>query len=89
MTVSAAVVVEPHDRAMWINRKGKGVEGTRYINRSKITLAEEKTMGVTAAVVVVSHDVASRVGRERKRGRGSRDIDRCELLLRGQPNRDW
>lgn len=62
MIVAAAVDGAPYDVAARIHPKAThGLFGSGYINSSKASIAEEKTMGGAVAVYIETGDVASRV----------------------------
>ena len=75
MIVAAAVNIVSHDVASRVDPTRIRQNGSRYIDGSKSTVAQHKTMSVAAAVNRLPYDVALRVDLRQKRLNGSRYID--------------
>ena len=76
MKHAAAVSIVSYDVASRVDPIRIRLNGPRYIDGSKSTLAQQKTMSVAAAVKIQTHDFASRVDSIRSRKRSPRDVDR-------------
>ena len=84
MNVAVARPIETGDHALRVDMEGDGKIGSRRVDCSKLTLAQQKTVKSATAVNIGPHDVASRVDSIRDGKNGSWHINLGKLRRLGQ-----
>src|SRR5215813_7722433 len=81
MNLAIAGTICAGDHALRVDMEGDGEIGSRRVDGSKRTVAQQKTVKSAAAVNISPHDVALRVDSIRDGINGSRNVDLCKRWL--------